>query len=123
MKTCTVPVMLDPDGQPVKRNFVHAEDLASAILTAIDHPRARQQTFNICMDEPVDYRKVADYLAQTRGYSFVGIPTEFYSTWLDNAKARFLLGWHPDYDLRKLIDSAWEYERAMGNPRIIWYPG
>ena len=55
--------VLDPDGKPVKRNFVHVEDLVSAILSAIDAPPARQQTFNICTDEPVDYRAMADYLA------------------------------------------------------------
>ena len=47
-----VPVMLDEDGRPVKRNFVHVEDLVEAILAALDHPAARRQTFNICMDEP-----------------------------------------------------------------------
>src|SRR6185295_13281867 len=51
VKTKTVPVLLDPDGQPVKRNFVHVDDLVSAIFAAIDHPKARQQTFNVCMNE------------------------------------------------------------------------
>ena len=61
-----VPVMLDPDGVPVKRNFVHVDDLCAAILAALDNPRARQQTFNICMDEPVDYGELAAYLTKTR---------------------------------------------------------
>ncbi len=43
-----VPSMLDRDGQAVKRNFVHVEDLISAISTVIDHPKAKQQTFNVC---------------------------------------------------------------------------
>src|SRR3954447_1585173 len=51
----TVPVMLDPDGVPVHRNFVHVDDLTDAILLALEHPKARRQTFNVCMDEPVDY--------------------------------------------------------------------
>jgi UDP-glucose 4-epimerase len=123
VKTETVPVMLDPDGVPVKRNFVHVEDLVSAILLAIDAPQARQQTFNICMDEPVDYRAVADYLAETRGLPSVDVATPFYSTWLDNNKAKFLLGWRPEYDLEKLIDAAWEYVRSDDDPRIVWYPG
>ena len=123
IKAGTVPVMQDPDGRPVKRNFVHVEDLVSAILLAIDAPQARQQTFNICMDEPVDYGAVAEYLAETRGLPGVDIPTPFYSTWLDNAKAKFLLGWRPEYDLERLIDSAWEYQRADDDPRIVWYPG
>ncbi len=119
----TIPVMLDPDGQPVKRNFVHVDDLVSAILAALDSPKARQQTFNVCMDEPVDYRAVGDYLARTRGLPTVDITTEYHSTWLDNAKAKFLLGWRPQYDLAKLIDAAWEYQRDDDDPRIIWYPG
>lgn len=121
--TQTVPVMLDPDGQPVKRNFVHVEDLVSAILLAIDHPKARQQLFNICMDEPVDYGQLAAYLAQTRDLPNVEIPTEFYSTWLDNSKAKFFLNWRPVYDLPKLTDAAWDYQRAADDPRVIWYPG
>jgi UDP-glucose 4-epimerase len=123
VKTQTIPVMLDPHGQPVKRNFVHVEDLVSAILKAIDAPQARQQTFNICMDEPVDYQAVADYLAGSRGLPSVDIATPFYSTWLDNSKARFLLDWRPEYDMERLIDAAWSYQRAPDDPRIVWYPG
>jgi UDP-glucose 4-epimerase len=123
VKTQTIPVMLDPDGQPVKRNFVHVEDLVSAILAAIDAPKACQQTFNICMDEPVDYGEVGKYLAKTRGLPTVDVVTPFYSTWLDNSKARFLLGWRPEYDLPKMINAAWDYKRAADDPRKIWYPG
>ena len=53
----------------------------------------------------------------------VGIYTEYHSTWLDNSKAKFLLGWRPEYDLSKLIDTAWEYEHPEDDPHIIWYPG
>jgi len=74
-KSGAVPLMLDPDGHSVKRNFVHVSDLADAILKALDNPRARQETFNICMDEPVDYQQVADYLRQTRGLPCVEIKT------------------------------------------------
>jgi nucleoside-diphosphate-sugar epimerase len=118
-----VPVMLDPDGRPVKRNFVHVEDLVSAILSALDAPKARQQTFNICMDEPVDYRSLADYLAKTRGLPSVDVRTPYYSTWLDNTKAKFLLGWRPEYDLERMTDEAWDYQRSPDDPRVIYYPG
>jgi len=119
----TIPIMLDAAGQPVKRNFVHVDDLVSALLLAFDHPRARQQTFNICMDEPVDYGEVAAYLAASRGLPSVGIQTPYHSTWLDNAKAKFLLGWRPEYDLKKMIDAAWDYNRAVDDHRVVWYPG
>ena len=87
------------------------------------HPSARQQTLNICMDEPVDYGAVAAHLAATRDLPSVRVATPFASTWLDNAKAKFLLGWRPRYDLPKLIDAAFDYERATDDPRKVWYPG
>jgi UDP-glucose 4-epimerase len=123
VRTQTIPVILDPDGQPVKRNFIHVDDLVSALLLAIDHPRARQQLFNISMDEPVDYGEMSRYLHASRGLPSVEMRTSFHSTWLDNTKAKLLLGWRPEYDMKRMIDSAWEYQRAQDDPRMIWYPG
>lgn len=123
VRSQTVPIMLGADDQPIKRNFVHVEDLNSAILVAIDHPRARQQTFNICMDEPVDYGDLGAYLTESRGLPTVRVRTPYHSTWLDNAKAKMLLGWRPKYDLRRLTDAAYDYERAPDDPRVVFYPG
>ncbi|WP_197681793.1 NAD-dependent epimerase/dehydratase family protein [Actinopolymorpha singaporensis] len=118
-----VPLALDADGHPLKRNFVHVSDLVEAIAIALEHPAALGQTFNICMDEPVDYQQVADHLASTRGLPAVKVPTPHHSTWLDNAKAKLLLGWKPKYDTERLIDEAWDYQRSPDDPRIVWYPG
>jgi UDP-glucose 4-epimerase len=118
-----VPVLLDRNGAGLRRNFVHVDDLAAAILAAIDEPRARQQLMNVCMDEPVDYARLGEYLARTRGCPLVRIRERYHSTWLDNSKARFLLDWRPQYDLERLADAAWAYERAADDPRRVWYPG
>jgi nucleoside-diphosphate-sugar epimerase len=119
----TVPLLRDADGQPLKRNFVHVEDLISAILAAIDNPRTKRQLFNVCMDRPVDYGEVAAYLKKTRGLDSIDIPSGFQSNWMDTAKARYFLDWHPTYDLERLIDEAWAYERPADDPRVVWYPG
>jgi UDP-glucose 4-epimerase len=119
----TVPVLLDHDGEPLLRNFVHVDDLASAILAAIDNPRARGELFNICMDQPINYREVAKYLTESRGLPSVDIPSNFYSNWMDNAKAKYFINWRPQYDMKKLVDSAWNYERPENEPRKVWYPG
>lgn len=118
-----VPVMLDPNGVPVKRNFVHVEDLVSAILLALTSPAARQQLFNVCMDEPVDYGELGSYLAKSRGLPTVEVKTPYWGTWLDNSKAKLRLGFRPVYDLKKLTDAAFDYQRAADDPRKIWYPG
>jgi nucleoside-diphosphate-sugar epimerase len=95
----------------------------SAILLTLDQPKARQQLFNVCMDEPVDYAELAAYLKMKRGFPSVAIRTSYRSTWLDNAKAKFLLGFRPSYDLARLTDSAFDYARASDDARKIWYPG
>lgn len=119
----TVPLLRDADGRPLRRNFVHVDDLVSAILAAIDNPRAKRQLFNICMDRPVDYGEVAVYLAETRGLASIDVPSQFHSNWMDNSKAKSLLDWQPLYNLEMLVDTAWQYERLQSDPRIVWYPG
>jgi len=123
IKSNCVPLMLDPEGKPVKRNFVHVSDLVDAMILALDHPNAQQQTFNVCMDEPIDYEQVATYLHKTRGMLPVEIRTPYWSTWLDNNKAKFKLGWRPRFDSKRLIDEAWGYQRSRNDPRVVWYPG
>ncbi len=119
----TVPIMLDEEGRPIKRNFVHVDDLVDAILAAIDSPAARRETFNVSMNEPVDYGELGAYLTESRGLPTVGIRTPYFSTWLDNAKAKLLLGWRPQYGLKRMTDAAWDYERPLDEPRVVWYPG
>ena len=118
-----IPLLRDADGNSLKRNFVHVDDLVEAVLRTIDHPAARGALFNICMDEPVDYRAVAAYLKQTRQLDSIDIASTYHSTWMDNTRAKFALGWRPEYDLERLIESAWTYSRAADDPRKVWYPG
>jgi UDP-glucose 4-epimerase len=119
----TVPLLHDADGSPIKRNFVHVDDLVAAILKVLDAPQASQRLYNICMDEPVDYEDVARYLARTRHLPWIDIRSEYVSNWMDNTRARSELGWRPRYDLERLIESSWSYQRAADDPRRVWYPG
>ena len=118
-----VPLLRDADGRPLRRNFVHVDDLVSAILAALDNPRVKRQLYNISMDRPVDYGEVAAYLKRTRGLGSIDIPSRYHSNWMDNSKAKYHLAWKPEYDLGKLIDSAWDYSRPPDDPRKVWYPG
>lgn len=118
-----VPLMQDGQGHALRRNFVHVDDLVSAILAALDNPAAEGELFNIAMNEPVDYADVAAHLQAARGMEPVEIATPFHSNWLDNSKARLRLGWRPNTDLEALIERAWSYRREDSDPRMIWYPG
>jgi len=122
-KSGAIPLLTDAQGVPIKRNFVHVEDLVSATLLALNTPVARQKLYNICMDEPVDYGALADLMLQTRNLPSVPVASDFVSNWLDNSRAKFELGWRPTYDLARLVQAAWTYQRAKDDPRKIWYPG
>ena len=122
-ETGAVPLLQEEDGTPVRRNFVHVDDLVEAILVALAAPAARQRLYNICMDEPVDYAAVADHLSRTRGLPSTPVRGPYGSNWMDNTRAKAELAWRPSYDLSKLIDSAWDYVRPPDEPRQVWYPG
>lgn len=122
-RDCAVPILIDAHSRPLKRNFVHVDDLVSAIAIAIDHPETRGKTYNVCMDQPVDYGDVASYLHKTRGYPSQSVASTYYSNWMDNSAAKFDLNWRPQVDLPKLIDLAWDYKRSADDPRTVWYPG
>ena len=121
-RTC-VPLLLDIDGKPLRRNFIHLDDLVEAMMAAFDNPAAHQQLFNISMTEPVDYGVVAEHLAAARGLEPVRIPSSLHSNILDNAKARHVLGWTPRIAARELVDRAFAYERAPDDVRKVWYVG
>jgi len=118
-----VPAMRDRLGAYLKRNFIHVDDLVKAILSALDNPAAYGELFNIAMDQPVDYGAVADLLEASGNRRRRDVATPFHSNWLDNSKARMVLGWEPEVSLKDMIDRAWSYRRASDDPRIIWYPG
>jgi UDP-glucose 4-epimerase len=62
-------------------------------------------------------------LQDTRSIPGIRIETPYFSAWLDNSKAKFLLGWRPAFDLKRMVESAWGYARAADDPRVVWYPG
>jgi nucleoside-diphosphate-sugar epimerase len=122
-ETAAVPLLVDADDVPIRRNFVHVDDLIEAILLALTAPAARQRLYNVSMDEPVDYGALAAYLARTRGLPSVRVRGPYVSNWMDNCRAKAELGWRPSYDLARLVEAAWTFDRAPDDPRRVWYPG
>jgi UDP-glucose 4-epimerase len=106
------------------RSFRDAREAHQPAAPAHDrNPAAKNRLYNICMDEPVDYGAVAAYLKETRGLDSLDIPSSYHSNWMDNSLAKFELAWRPRYDLKRLIDAAWSYQRDAADPRRVWYPG
>ena len=117
------PAMRDAEGGPLKRSFIHVDDLVRAMLMSIDNESAFGELFNVAMNEPVDYEEASKLVETVAGRKPSEIDTPFHSNWLDNSKARKVLGWRPEIDLGGLVERAWNYRRAENDPRVIWYPG
>lgn len=118
-----VPLLLDVAGKPLKRNLIHVNDLIRAIFKALDNPQTHGELFNIAMGGPLDYGKVAYYIASEYGGTPIEIPTDYYSVKLNITKAKEKLDWVPDYDGKRLIDEAYTYVRDPNDVRKVWYPG
>jgi nucleoside-diphosphate-sugar epimerase len=105
-----------PHGRPLLRHVVALEDCVQAFLLALETEAIEGQTFNIAMAEPFDYVATADYLARRLEIEVLDLVDPVGRDFaVDIAKARYLLGFRPQYDICRLIDQAIEFRRA-GRP-------
>ena len=106
-----------PDGKPMRRHVVAVEDCIQAFLLALGCEGIEGQTFNIAMAEPFDYVEAAGYAADRLGIEVVELVDPVGQDFcMDVAKARYVLGYRPQYDIRGLVDRAVEF-RQSGRPR------
>jgi len=106
-----------PDGKPVRRHIVALEDCVQAFLLALRCEGIEGQTFNIAMAEPFDYAGAAAYVAERLGIEVIDLVDPVGQDFsIDVTKARYVLGYQPEYDIRSLIDQAVQFRHA-GRPR------
>jgi nucleoside-diphosphate-sugar epimerase len=106
-----------PDGRPMRRHIVAVEDCIQSFLLALEREGIEGHTFMIAMTDPFDYVDAAGYAAQQLGIDVVELVDPVGQDFcIDTTKARYLLGYQPQYDIRRLIDRAVEFRQA-GRPR------
>ena len=72
-----------------------------------------QQTFMIAMNDPLDYVKAAAYAARQLGIEVLELVDPVGQDFcVDTTKARYLLGYRPQYDIFTLIDKAAAFRRS-----------
>ena len=102
-----------PDGSPMRRHIVALEDCLQAFLLTLERDGIEGQTFNIAMAEPFDYVEAAAYAAERLGIETVELVDPVGQDFcIDVAKARYVLGYRPQYDIRGLIDRAVEFRTS-----------
>ena len=107
-----------PDGKPVLRHVVAIEDCVAAFLLALEREAVEGQTFNIAMQDPFDYAEAARYAAERLGIGLIELVDPVGQDFsIDIAKARYVLGYRPKYDIRGLIDRAVEFRQSGASRR------
>ncbi len=106
-----------PDGQPMRRHIVALEDCVQAFLLALRRPGIEGQTFMIAMNDPFNYVEAAAYVAERLGIDVIELIDKVGKDFcIDVTKAKYVLGYRPQVDIRTLIDRAIEF-RQSGKPR------
>lgn len=106
-----------PNGKPMLRHIVALEDCVQAFLLALECEGIEGETYNIAMAEPFDYVDTAAYVAERLGIDVIELVDPVGQDFsMDVTKARYVLGYRPQYDIRGLVDRAVEFRQA-GGPR------
>jgi nucleoside-diphosphate-sugar epimerase len=107
-----------PNGKPMLRHVVAVEDCVQSYLLALKTDGIEGETFNIAMDQAFNYVEAADYAAKRLGVEAITlvdpVGQDFYN---DISKARWQLGYRPQYDIYKLIDSAVAFRKSGSQRR------
>lgn len=110
-----------PDGSCV-RDYVHVEDLAEVHRIAVEtQQEGTFRCYNVGTGMGVSVKEVIDAAREVTGHDIPATPTtrregdppELYA---DPTKAATELGWEPKYtDIKKIIETAWNWHKAHPN--------
>jgi UDP-glucose 4-epimerase len=108
-----VVALRHPDGRPMLRHVVAVEDCVQAFLLALRVDGIEGQTFMIAMNDPFNYVEAANCAARQLGLEALDLVDPVGQDFsIDTAKARYLLGYRPQYDIMSLIDKAVQFRRS-----------
>ena len=108
-------MLVRPDGTPLRRHIVHADDVMQAFGRMLGNPSALNQSFNVAGPAPFDYRVAGEYLSRKTGVPTVDLVCPDYHPFeIDINKARSVLGYRPENDFFKIADRALEARASAG---------
>jgi UDP-glucose 4-epimerase len=102
-----------PSGQPMRRQIVALEDVVQAFSLALEREQIDGETFMIAMTDPFDYVSAAEYTAKRLDIEVISLVDPVgHDFCIDTAKARYVLGFQPKFDIYQLIDHAVEFRQS-----------
>jgi nucleoside-diphosphate-sugar epimerase len=97
----------------MRRHIVAVEDCIQSFLLALTRDGIEGHTFMVAMTDPFDYVEAAHYAAQQLGIDVVELVDPVGQDFcIDTTKARYALGYQPQYDMHRLIDQAVEFRKS-----------
>lgn len=100
------------------RDYVHVNDLAEAHCLALDllNQKAFNEAINLGTADGASVKRVIDISREVTGKDIKvkyskRRPGDVAKLIANSKKAKDLLGWQPKYDLRKTIETAWNWEQ------------
>lgn len=132
------PCIVPGDGLP-QLHLVHVDDVAEAMLAALDNPRALGEAFTLAGPEAISYNGLTRLLGETVGREphVVHVDRELglsdrktrdrlsdWNEWeigsriFDLAKSRELLGWQPRRRIREELPRTYEWFKAGGREQF-----
>jgi UDP-glucuronate 4-epimerase len=102
------PLQLNGDGTQ-QRDFTHVDDVARGVVAAVDRSPG-YETINLGSDRPVELNTVIDEIESAVGKTATiehhPFPaTDVMATWANISRARELLEWEPQVDLKQGVAS------------------
>lgn len=103
----------DEQGRSYKKHIVDVRDLVGGMLAALDRPDIQGEAIQLAAPAPFTWEETIPYLAQRLERQYVDvrlplIPPTHYE--FDLTKCRTLLGYEPQFDMMRMIDSALAFE-------------
>ena len=107
-------LMRDLDGRPWRKQIADVRDIVAGCVAALGVPGALGRTFQLAGPTAFGWDEAVPYLSERLGIPFIdvrspGVPTHYE---FDLSAARDVLGFAPQYGIRRMIDDALAFERG-----------
>jgi len=119
-----VGCLVHPGGRPYVRHVVGVADVVRAFIIALGNPQALGQTFNCAAPAPFSYDVLSEYISEKLKIPAVNFELDgAYDFSIDISKARSVLGYHPEYDVFRMVDAAVAFRESGTERTVIKYHG
>ncbi|MDW7656197.1 MAG: NAD(P)-dependent oxidoreductase [Bacillota bacterium] len=109
-----------PDFRPWRSHFTDVRDVVAGVIIAMESDRAVGESFNILGPYASSWEQSVKYIAEKTGSDYYECEVHNYFEFeLSIEKARHMLGYSPQYDIYKMIDTALDIRNGKSSDLIL----